>query len=269
MKINKLYKILALSSVLIPSNYNSENILTRNKNDEYHKNDSRLELLLDYANITGDTKLIKEAYFMTTPLQRRNSIKYNHRMDSLFQVINNKIHSTINRPKVNKELLIDKILDNINNYSQVVDKQLMKANAYVESRYDPAIVNKSSGASGAVQFMKNTWKEFGEGPFYPNVFNPKLNLKAAIKYNLWTENQLEENNPNWHNYSKEEKVKQLAAAYTAGFYGLKNNKYNIKKMSERTQKHVKNIFDAWQLIQKEDQLKNLLQKYIVHKESQR
>lgn len=85
--------------------------------------------------------------------------------------------------------------------------QLLAAQAYCESRFDPQCVSWS-GAEGLMQLMPNTAARFGvDGNA---IFNPAQNIEAAVQY-------LKMLNMIFHSIqNKEERIKFLLAAYHSG-----------------------------------------------------
>jgi len=85
--------------------------------------------------------------------------------------------------------------------------QLLAAQAYCESRFDPQCVSWS-GAEGLMQIMPNTAARFGvEGDA---IFNPAQNIEAAVQY-------LKMLNMIFHSIqNKEERIKFILSAYHSG-----------------------------------------------------
>ncbi|MGC9151442.1 MAG: transglycosylase SLT domain-containing protein [Microbacter sp.] len=85
--------------------------------------------------------------------------------------------------------------------------QLLAAQAYCESRFDPQCVSWS-GAEGLMQIMPNTAARFGvDGDA---IFNPAQNIEAAVQY-------LKMLNMIFHSIqNKEERMKFILAAYHSG-----------------------------------------------------
>ena len=70
---------------------------------------------------------------------------------------------------------------------------------YVESNFHPNIGNSSSGAIGAFQVLPTTGHQMG----LTQLSDPKVNLKAGLKYILFIEEQIDK----FCRFSDEEKEK--------------------------------------------------------------
>ena len=93
-----------------------------------------------------------------------------HKLDSI-------THAAANRKLVNEETLANSILDTITNFTKVVSRDYVDVSIGEESRYMHDIISPA-GASGFMQFTKDGWKMFGEGPYVPNAKDPVKNIQA-------------------------------------------------------------------------------------------
>ncbi len=217
--------------------------------------DARIE---DYRMLDS---LITKAKGITADLQVPLIYCGTH-LDSLETNLDNKLDSlvkaTVNRPMINEEALVSSMLDTISSYTEVVDKYFIRASIREESMYNPKIVSLA-GARGLMQFMKNTWKRFGEGSYQQNVFNPEKNIRAGIKYYTWMEEEFSKKHPNWDGLTLGEKRDLLASAYNGGHNRLMSKKvnWNIKEMPKESQDHIIKINKAMTQFSVEELYKNI------------
>jgi hypothetical protein len=238
-------------TIPLPENYTLESNI-RNI-ESYHAYVSRknkenfMSTIDDYKTLetlTWEAKKILS--FPTVYIGTRQDSIANNRIDSLVNV-------AINRPKRNEEALVGIILDNVTGYTEVVDKYFIKASIREESGYNTTI-ESHAGAKGLMQFMRPTWKHFGEGPYIPTVYDPEKNIEAGIRYYTWMEELFSEAHPNWDELTVTKKRNLLAAGYNGGHNRLKGRKvhWDITKMPQETRKHVEKIDKAMVELQSED-----------------
>lgn len=108
-----------------------------------------------------------------------------------------------------------------------------------ESKWNPN-AKSPKGARGLMQFMPNTWNQFGEGDF-ENAFNPIKNIRAGQKYIEWIENYLSKNHSFWHKTPDFRKRELISAAYHGGPARLKSREFEISKMPYSTRNYVEKV----------------------------
>ena len=152
MKDNELYQ----------TQYNAEKL---NKTSEEYRNNLQKQINL----LKEKQKINKEeqdavAKIAKTPVQVKSNT-------------NIKPVSSINSPNQD---YTGKYADLINKYASQngFDPKLIAAIIEKESGFNPNAVNKSSRASGLMQFLPSTWKSEGGG----DVFDPELNIKRGVEY---------------------------------------------------------------------------------------
>jgi soluble lytic murein transglycosylase-like protein len=216
--------------------------------------DSIAAIKKDYNTL--DSLLNEARTALRVPLVYTNAY-----MDAVVNpAIDTLVNHAINRPTINQEALVSSILDTVSNYTEAVDKYFVKASIREESRYDPNIKSEMH-AMGLGQFTRSTWKNFGEGPFLPNVYNPVKNIRATIKYYTWMEEEFSKYNPKWSSLTIPEKRDLLAAGFNGGPYRLMDKKYNVnwdlKKMPKQSRDHIIKINTAMEELRQEDLFRNI------------
>lgn len=188
----------------------------------------------------------------------------NEHIDSVLNIKTDSLADlAANRPMINQEKLVNSILDTITNYTEVVNKYLVKSSIREESRYKMMAHNKYSGASGFGQFTLDGWTTYGEGPFFPNVYNPVLNVRAIIKYYTWMEDEFSKAYPHWGELTIAEKRDYLSSAFNGGPYlyidplNIYHKDWNIKNMPKQSQNHTVKVDNAMFELSLEDLSKNI------------
>lgn len=108
-----------------------------------------------------------------------------------------------------------------------VPSALLLAVAWQESHFDPLAVSQA-GAQGLMQFMPDTWAEFGEG----SPFSPQASMQAGARYLAYLLKR----------YNGD--VRLALAAYNAGPTAVDRAGGKVPSFKE-TQKYVPGVLGHW------------------------
>lgn len=72
-----------------------------------------------------------------------------------------------------------------------VPVEILVAQAWAESKFDPLAANERSGCRGIAQFSEETWSQFGTDDF-DDAFDPQLSIEAQAEYMDWLYNLLDQ-----------------------------------------------------------------------------
>ena len=164
--------------------------------------------------------------------------------------IDDSLYITGQKPRIPEPNIIpfqrlEEIVDSLNHVTpipELIHDKYILSFIYVESEDDASKVS-DAGASGLMQLRPAAWRTVMPDsiPYYPNVFNPELNITAGRRYLKKLYYTLKREYSGWNELTYQHKLDLIAAAYNAGPTLLSDKGFDILSMPFETRNHIRKI----------------------------